>query len=267
MPNAPIIDIGVNLTNKAFADDIKETLDRAAVAGVIQMVITGTTVEGSREAAALALRSPGRLFSTVGIHPHHARDCDAAALTSLKALSAQAPVVAIGECGLDYNRNYSEPAQQRLAFESQLALAAELNLPVFLHERDAHEDFLAIVRNHRRHLRNAVVHCFTGSAAAANAYLEEDLHIGITGWICDERRGLPLRDLATHIPGNRLMIETDAPYLLPRNLPDRPKNGRNEPAFLAQVLTTLAECRGETADALARATTETARAFFGLPVV
>jgi TatD DNase family protein len=267
MPNAPTIDIGVNLTNKAFRDDIEETLDRAEAAGVIQMVITGTTVDASRDAAALADRLPGRLFSTVGIHPHHARDCDAEALASLKALSEQPPVVAIGECGLDYNRNYSEPAQQRLAFELQLQLAAELNLPVFLHERDAHDDFLGIVRNHRRRLRNAVVHCFTGSSTAADAYLEEDLHIGITGWICDERRGLPLREIVSRIPGNRLMLETDAPYLLPRNLPNRPKNGRNEPAFLAQVLITVAECRGESTDALAAATTDTARAFFGLPDV
>jgi len=267
MPSPPTIDIGVNLTNRAFRDDLSEMLKRAEAAGVIQMVITGTSVDGSRAAAELATRLPGRLFSTVGIHPHHARDCDEAALESLKVLSGQSQVVAIGECGLDYNRNYCEPAQQRLAFESQLQLAAELELPVFLHERDAHEDFLAILLNHRRRLRRAVVHCFTGSSAAADAYLKDDLHIGITGWICDERRGLPLRELVRRIPGNRLMLETDAPYLLPRNLPNRPKSGRNEPAFLAQVLATVAECRGESTEALARDTTETARAFFGLPAV
>jgi TatD DNase family protein len=262
-----VIDIGANLTSKSFRHDLPAVLERALAAGVDTMVITGSTVDASREAAELAAVHPtdAALYATAGVHPHHAAETGADWLAELRALAARPRVVAIGECGLDFNRNLSPRAEQLRCFEAQLQLAAELRLPVFLHERDAHADFLAIVRNQRATLAAAVVHCFTGTLVELEAYLALDLHVGITGWICDERRGVHLRDLMPLIPAARLMIETDAPYLLPRNLPTPPRDRRNEPAYLPYVLDAVAAARGEEPARTRAATAATARAFFRLP--
>jgi TatD DNase family protein len=260
-----LVDIGANLTHDSFDADRDAVLARARAAGVTQMVVTGSTVAESRAAAALAAAHPGRLYATAGIHPHHARELDADSIPALRALAAEsAGVVAIGECGLDYFRNFSPHTDQQRAFATQLALAGALTLPAFLHQRDAHADFVAIVREQRRMLRSAVAHCFTGTAAELEDYLALDLHIGITGWICDERRGAHLRALVGRIPANRLMLETDAPYLLPRDLVPKPASRRNEPMHLAHILEVVAACRGEDTQALAASTSATARAFFAL---
>lgn len=258
------IDIGVNLCDKSFAKDLGEVIARAQEAGVQHMVVTGTTVDGSQSAQALAAQHPGLLSSTAGVHPHHAKDCDEATLGALRSLASHPEVVAIGECGLDYNRNFSPPDVQRHWFEAQVELACELQMPLFLHERDATADQVAILKRHRDKISAAVIHCFTGEEEALQAYLDLDLHIGITGWICDERRGHHLHELAPRIPLERLMIETDAPYLMPRTIRPRPKTRRNEPANLGYVLTTLARCLGMTEDEVAAATTATATEFFGL---
>ncbi|MNE02697.1 Tat-linked quality control protein TatD [compost metagenome] len=171
----------------------------------------------------------------------------------------------MGECGLDFNRDFSPRPQQERALEEQLALACELGRPVFLHEREASERLLAILGEFRDRLPAAVVHCFTGEKRALYAYLDLDLHIGITGWICDERRGSHLHPLVREIPAGRLMLESDAPYLLPRTLRPRPKHGHNEPAFLSEVLNEVARHRNETPETLAAHSTACARAFFGLP--
>jgi TatD DNase family protein len=149
------------------------------------------------------------------------------------------------------------------AFREQLALAVEVQKPVFLHQRDAHEDFLAILREYRLRLAGGVAHCFTAGTAEARAYLELDLHIGITGWICDERRGLHLREVVREIPADRLLIESDAPYLLPRDVQPRPQSRRNEPKFLPHVLRAIADARGESPEELAAVTTRNALKFFG----
>jgi TatD DNase family protein len=259
-----IVDIGANLTNKAFRSDLDGVLERASAAGVRPIVVTGTSVDASQAAVELARTRPGLLYATAGIHPHHARTFGPLAHAALRELAARAEVVALGECGLDYNRNYSPAADQLVCFEAQLELAAELGLPLFLHERDAHEPFARLIERWRPRLSRAVVHCFTGTAAELERYLELDLHIGITGWICDERRGQELKQLVGRIPAERLMIETDAPYLLPRDLSPKPSNGCNEPAFLRHVLSAVAGCRNEPVEAVARATTATATAFFEL---
>jgi TatD DNase family protein len=259
-----LIDIGANLTGKAFHADLRAVLARAAAAGVETIVVTGTSLPGSREAAELASDHPA-LFATAGIHPHHAKDAGGGWLAELRDLARRPRVVAIGECGLDFDRNFSSRADQLACFEAQLGLAAELGLPVFLHERAAHAELVSIVARHRRNLTAAVVHCFTGGRAELDAYLALDLHIGVTGWVCDERRGTRLREAVAAIPADRLMIETDAPYLLPRNMPSPPKDRRNEPAFLPHVLAAVAQARGEDPAQAARATTATARAFFRLP--
>jgi TatD DNase family protein len=261
-----LVDIGVNLTNTAFRGDLDQVLDRARAAGVTRMVVTGTSVSESADAAHLASLHPAMLRATAGVHPHHARDCDEHTLDALRALAAQPEIAAIGECGLDYDRNFSPPETQRRWFEAQVALAAELGMPLFLHEREATDDVLAVIRRYRDRVPAAVLHCFTGSEAALDAYLALDLHIGITGWICDERRGLPLRAIVGQkkIPRDRLMLETDAPYLLPRTITPRPRSRRNEPAFLPHVLAMVAQCTGRDAAEVAAETTATAVRFFGL---
>lgn len=262
-----IIDIGANLGNKAFREDLDAVLARALDAGVEAVVATGTSVPASRHAWEIAevrrTRSP-RLASTAGIHPHHASTYGPDALVALRELCARPEVVAVGECGLDFDRNFSPRADQLRCFEAHLELAADLQMPVFLHERSAHHEFAEILAKHRGRIPRGVVHCFTGTGEALARYLDMDMHIGLTGWICDERRGTHLRELVRRIPKDRLMIETDAPYILPRTILPKPKSNRNEPSLLPWVLRAVAEARGEPPDELARTTTETARAFFGL---
>jgi TatD DNase family protein len=261
----PLIDIGFNFTNKVFRRDEGAVLARALEAGVTRMIVTGTDIEHSEAALTLADRFPEYLYATAGIHPHHARHYQSGDLDHLTELLGHPRAVAVGETGLDYNRNFSPPEAQRRAFEAQLRLAAQLRRPVFLHQRDAHEDFISLLSRHRADLVGAVVHCFTGDAEELAAYLDLDLHIGITGWICDERRGGHLRDLVASIPRNRLMIETDAPYLLPRDLADKPKDRRNEPMFLPQILNAIARSRREDPEQLAKQITATTVRFFVLP--
>lgn len=260
-----LVDIGVNLTNKAFAGDLDAVLIRARTAGVTTQIVTGTSLDASKRALELARSRPGELFATAGVHPHHAKDCDDRTISELRRLCSEPEVVAVGECGLDYDRDFSPRPEQRRWFEAQLELAAELQAPVFLHERSAHRDLLDVVGRRRARLVGAVVHCFTGTAEELDAYLALDLHIGVTGWICDERRGKHLLEIVGRIPPDRLMLETDAPYLLPRTLRPTPKDRRNEPAFLTAVLATVASAVGRTPEQVARETTATARAFFRLP--
>ncbi|GHA19984.1 3'-5' ssDNA/RNA exonuclease TatD [Oceanisphaera arctica] len=257
-----MIDIGVNLTNSQFDKDRDQVIIRAKAAGISALVLTGTNLEESRAVADYAATEPGFCYATAGIHPHDAKTFDGQSLSVLRALAAQPQVVAIGECGLDYNRDFSPRPQQDAVFEAQLELAAELQLPVFMHCRDAHDRFLDILRPWRSRLPAAVLHCFTGSEAELRGCLALDLHIGITGWICDERRGQELQRLVSLIPDHRLMIETDSPYLLPRDLSPKPSSRRNEPAYLPHIARRIVACRGDDPDALAAATTATSRAFF-----
>lgn len=259
-----LCDVGANLANKAFRNDLAAVLERARNASVTRVVVTGTSEEVSRAAFQLTGRDTIELYSTAGVHPHHASTWSSRAAGTLRALARETRVVAIGECGLDYDRDFSPRPAQRQCFEEQLELAAELGLPVFLHERAAHADFLAILARKRSELTRAVVHCFTGTESELRAYLDLDLHIGITGFLCDERRGVHLRSLVAIIPPERLMIETDAPYLLPRTLVKKPENRRNEPAFLTEVLEQLALAVGRPAALVAEQTTATARRFFAI---
>ncbi|HEX7342333.1 MAG TPA: TatD family hydrolase [Rhodanobacteraceae bacterium] len=259
-----LIDIGANLTHESFRHDFDAMLERARVHGVTRMVVTGADADGSRDALALAQRHPGRLYATAGVHPHHAVDYSADTDALIRSLAHHAEVRAVGEMGLDYNRNYSPRTVQLAAFEKQLTIAIDLGKPVFLHQRDAHDDFLALLKSARDRLPGAVVHCFTDTREALFDYLGLDCHIGITGWICDERRGTHLREFVHTIPADRLMLETDAPYLLPRNIRPMPAHRRNEPMYLAHICHAVAACRGEAPDVTAAHSTATARAFFGI---
>ncbi|HET6546499.1 MAG TPA: TatD family hydrolase [Rhodanobacteraceae bacterium] len=262
-----LIDIGANLTHESFRIDFDRVLERARVHGVAQIVVTGASAPGSRAALALAAAHPGFLFATAGVHPHHALDYDDATDALLRELLGAPEVRAVGETGLDYCRNYAPHAAQIEAFERQLAIARDCGKPAFLHQRDAHADFIRCFDHaFDRHDRAipAVVHCFTGEDLELDDYLARDFHIGITGWICDERRGLHLRELVKRIPADRLMLETDSPYLLPRDLLPKPSHRRNEPMFLAHVCAAVAAARDEPPEVTAANATATARAFFGL---
>jgi TatD DNase family protein len=259
-----LIDIGVNLTHESFTHDLPDVLHRAERAGVHRMIVTGTSVAGTEAALALRAAHPHRLSATAGLHPHHASDYDAATRERLRELATRPGIVAVGECGLDYFRNFAPRAAQLAAFAGQLELAVELRKPVFLHQRDAHADFMAVLREFRPRLAGGVAHCFTGQRHELEEYLQLDLAIGITGWICDERRGQHLLPLMPLVPAGRLMIETDAPYLLPRNLAPRPSSRRNEPAYLPQVAQAVADARGESLQELARHSTLAAITCFGL---
>lgn len=263
-PRARWFDIGANLTSNQFRGDLPEVLARAAHAGVEGMLVTGTDATGTREAVALA-RAHGHLWSTAGVHPHHAAEYDDATDALLAGCAADPRVVAIGECGLDFNRNYSPREDQVRAFERQLALAAGTGLPLFLHQRDAHATFLAMLREAWPDLAGgAVVHCFTDGPAEAEDYLALGCHLGITGWVCDERRGDALRAAVPTIPADRLMLETDAPYLLPRTVEPRPATRRNEPMHMHWVGRAVADLRGEDLEETAARAWATTRAFFRL---
>jgi TatD DNase family protein len=261
-----LVDIGINLTHDSYDHDREAVLHRALRVGVSRMVVTGASLESNPKASALAANCPLMLRATAGCHPHHAAELLAPGALARLAEHATAPhVTAVGECGLDYYRDFSPRAAQREAFEAQLELAARLGKPVFLHCRDAHADFAAILRPWRSRLVDAIAHCFTGTRAELVECLDLGLAIGITGWICDERRGHHLLDLVPLVPRGRLMIETDGPYLLPRDLVPKPVSRRNEPMYLPHIAATVARARRETVAELAAHTTAAARAFFALP--
>lgn len=261
----PLVDIGINLAHDSFDHDRAEVIARAVGAGVERLVVTGSSLESTARAIELCRHWPDRLRATAGIHPHHAREFPDSDLPRLEALLADPMVTSAGECGLDYFRNFSPPGEQRRAFAAQLELAARLGKPVFLHQRDAHSDFMRVLSDYLPHISTAVVHCFTGTGDELLDYLAAGLSVGITGWICDERRGLGVRELVREIPLDRLMIETDGPYLMPRNIVPKPSHRRNEPMYLPYILNSICEVRGDSPEAIAAATTRNALAFFDLP--
>ena len=255
-----LTDIGANLTHPSFHDDVEAIVARARAAHVSNIVVTGTTVLESRLAAEIADRL--QLYATAGVHPHHARDCGPATIGELREVAKHPRVVAIGECGLDFNRNYSPHPDQEKWFIAQLELGLELGTPLFLHSRDAHPRFAQILRAHQ--VKTAVAHCFTGEREELHAYIELGLYIGITGWICDERRGKHLLQLVHDIPADRLLLETDSPYLTPRDLRPQPKARRNEPAFLPHIAKTVARALGRPLEEVAAETARNAQTLFGI---
>ena len=260
-----LIDIGANLTHDSFDHDRDAVLQRARDAGVSRLIVTGASRAHSPKAAELARAHPGTLFATAGVHPHHATEYTVECDAEMRALQALPEVVAVGECGLDYFRDFSPRPAQRRAFELQLLIGADTGKPLFLHCRDAHADFVAILRQFEGKVGPCVVHCFTGTREELRECLDHDWYIGITGWLCDERRGLHLREAVPDIPADRLLVETDAPYLLPRTVKPAPSHRRNEPMWLPHIVGELARDRGEAVEATAAATTANARRVFGLP--
>jgi len=256
---SPLIDAGVNLTSSQFAGETAAIITEARAHGVKSMLVIGCDLPGSR--AALQLAQEFDLYATAGIHPHDAKSAADGFESELAELAKHSQVVAIGECGLDYNRDFSPRPVQRDVFSRQLALAARLGKPVYLHERDAHEDQLALLQEYQV---QGVLHCFTGDQKALENYLDLGLYIGITGWVCDERRGDALQRLIPLIPEDRLLLETDAPSLLPRTISPKPKSRRNTPANLRYVAEQVAALRQTDVAKLAAASTSNFRRLFGV---
>ncbi len=262
---APLVDIGANLTHDSFARDLEAVVQRSRAANVTTLIVTGTDLAHAEQAVALAQRFPG-VYATAGVHPHDASRWNTDLAAGMAELHRRPEVVAVGECGLDFNRNFSTPLEQERAFEAQLGLAAESGKPLFIHERDAGRRMREMLKAWRDDIADAVVHCFTADRDTLHGSLDLDLHIGLTGWICDERRGHHLRELVQEIPLERLMVETDCPYLRPRDLPAKLKGRRNEPALLPWIVREIAHWRGNDEAELGRATSATARRFFRLPL-
>lgn len=260
-------DIGVNFTDKRLS--YEPVMERALVANVQQLIITGTSAENSLQASDLCAQKAGHLFSTAGVHPHHAKEFTSATMTEIKNLAAAPQVVAIGECGLDFNRNFSTPEQQLYAFEQQLQIAAELKLPVFLHERDAFSAQITLLKKYKDQLVGGVAHCFTGNLEQMQQYLELGLYIGVTGWVCDPKRGESLRQAVASLPLERLLLETDAPYLRPKGLVNNRKldKGNNEPAYLPFVAEHLATIMQTDISVLQKASLNNTQTLFNLPVI
>jgi TatD DNase family protein len=230
-----LIDIGVNLMHRSFNKDRNEVIKNAKDVGVSPLILTGTTERSSLEAKNFVSKFNGDLYSTAGVHPHNAKDCNENTINNLREIAKNPYVVAIGECGLDYNRDFSPRNKQKKWFERQIQLAIELNMPLFLHDRESYDDFKAILEKYEGKIKNAVVHCFTGNKKELESYIDLGCYIGITGWVCDERRGKTLAKLVKIIPEDKLMVETDAPFLTPRNMKNKPKNNRNEPNYLPHI--------------------------------
>ena len=243
-------------------------LQRAAQSGVAACLVCTADLHDSRLAAEMVTSfnlnaAAPRLYVTAGVHPHCARTWRLADRTELRRLAKAPSCVALGEMGLDYARDYSPRSDQRAALRAQLDIALELNLPVFLHQRDAHEDFMAILTPYVKDLNGLVVHCFTAGKRELTAYLELGAYIGITGWFCDERRGGHLHDLVASIPLSKLLLETDSPYLTPRDLPNR--RARNESAHLPHIAAALAKVLGLDLALLAEQTYRNTCTFCRLP--
>lgn len=259
-----MIDIGVNLTSARFDKDREQVVEAAISSGVNQLLITGTTVEESQQALALAQANPTHLACTAGVHPHYADQVAEDYLSVLKALAEHPSVKAVGECGLDFNRNFSTPENQLKVFQAQASLAAELEMPLFLHQRDAFESWFKVLTPFFDQVPAMVSHCFTGTKAEMDACLQAGMYIGITGWVCDERRGADLQEAVKHLPLSQMMIETDAPYLTPRTIRPRPKSSRNEPKYLRYVADKIAELKQISVESVIYHSQENAKRVFNL---
>ncbi|EJL70022.1 TatD family hydrolase [Chryseobacterium populi] len=255
------IDIGINLTNKQFNHEREEIINRALDNGVEQMILTGTSVRGSKESAEIAEDYPEILFSTAGIHPHDAKSFNNHSIEELRKLLKLSHVVSVGECGLDFDRDFSPRPVQEKCYRVQLELAVEIDKPLFLHERSAFRRFNEITDDYLSKLPKAVVHCFTGTLEEARIYLDKGFYLGFTGAISDDRRFKHLEEVIKYAPLNRMMIETDAPFMLPKNMP-RIQNRRNEPSFLSYVAQTIAHLKKISISEVADETSEVARKFF-----
>ena len=258
-----IFDSHCHLDDKSYKGDLEKTLERAHRAGVDRMMTIGINKRTSSIAVSLAQSHAG-VYASVGVHPHDVKNCNDSILQDLVDLSQNKEVRAWGEIGLDFNRMYSPRKDQEKWFRSQLEIAGRLNLPMIFHERDSNGRFFEMLKNNCGNKLNGVIHCFSGTPQELRHYLDLGLHIGITGILTMKSRGAQLREMVTRIPAERLLVETDAPYLTPS--PERNHHRRNEPAFVKSVLLKLAEVRGVDPAELASIVWENTCRLYGLDV-
>ncbi|GAA6205675.1 TatD family hydrolase [Thalassotalea sp. SU-HH00458] len=257
-----MIDIGVNLTSARFDKDRSAVIERAKLVNINGLLVTGTNVTESKKALSFCHEYSPFLACTAGVHPHDADQVEDNFIEQLRELAKLHYVKAIGECGLDFNRNFSTPKNQQNVFAQQVMLASEINLPLFLHQRDAFQPWFEILKPYIGKIPAMVTHCFTGDLSQLKQCLDADMYIGITGWLCDERRGQTLREIVKYIPLERLLIETDAPYLTPRSIRPKPKSSRNEPSYLPYVVAALAELTPYSASEIMHSTYQNAQHAF-----
>ena len=244
-----LFDSHCHLDDKAYVKDIDRVIARAHRAGVAQMMTVGVNRKTATRAVSLAESNPG-VYASVGFHPHDAGHCDSETLDFLIRLAQSPKVKAWGEIGLEYNRMYSPRKDQERWFIRQLGIANELGLPIIFHERDSNGRFLEILNTHLKEEQSGVIHCFSGTSTELQHYLKLGFYIGITGIVTLKARGANLRKMLSQVPAQRLLVETDAPYLTPA--PEKKHTRRNEPAFVKSVLLKLAQVRNEAPDQLAR---------------
>ena len=231
-----IFDIACNFTSERFDKDLEIVIERAIKNNVTKFGLICSSISDIPKLIHIQKTYSELMSFTIGVHPHHASEVDESSLIELKNLINEHSPNAIGETGLDFFRNLSTYEEQIYAFEEQIKIAIELNKPLFLHQRDSHNDFIKILKKYASDINKAVVHCFTGTQSELDDYLELNFFIGVTGWICDEKRNVELRKTIKNIPLSKLMIETDCPYLIPKNLADKPSNNRNEPSYLNHIV-------------------------------
>ena len=235
-----IADIACNFTSERFDKDLDDVINRAITNKITKFGLICSRLGDLKKLLEIYNQFTKDMYFTIGVHPHHANEINDEYLKRLKEAIKDNNPHAIGETGLDFFRNLSTYEQQMFAFEEQIKIAIKKNKPLFLHQRDSHDDFIKILRKYSSDISKAVVHCFTGTQEQLDDYLELDCYIGVTGWICDEKRNIELRKTIKNIPLERLMIETDCPYLIPKDLPNKPKNNRNEPANLSHIAKVIA---------------------------
>jgi TatD DNase family protein len=235
-----LFDIACNFSSDRFEKDLNKVIKRAKDNNVTKFLLVSASLKDAEKVNKIYQDNKDSCFLTIGAHPHHANEFNSSSPSEMKRLIDEYKPHSVGETGLDFFRNISSYEEQLFAFEEQIRIAIETNLPLFLHQRDAHDDFMKIISKYKNDISKAVVHCFTGTQKELDDYLEMEFSIGLTGWICDERRNIDLRKSLKNIPLDKLMIETDCPYLIPRNLSDKPKNNRNEPAYLPHIANEIA---------------------------
>ena len=235
-----IADIACNFTSERFNKDLDDVIKRAIANKITKFGLICSRMSDLNKLLKIYKQYSKSMFYTIGVHPHHANEINDVYLKKLKNVITTYNPHAIGETGLDFFRNLSTYEQQICVFEEQIKIAIDTNKPLFLHQRDSHDDFIKILRKYSSDISKAVVHCFTGTQGQLDDYLELDCYIGITGWICDEKRNVELRKAIKKIPLEKLMIETDCPYLIPKNLVEKPKNNRNEPTNLNHIINEIA---------------------------
>jgi TatD DNase family protein len=251
-----------NINHESFKNDLGDILDAANNVGVEYFFCPASKEKEIVDLINLSESYQKNIFCSVGIHPHYASDLKPSTIQNLQKYLGNKHVRAIGEIGLDYYRNFQSHEIQKKCFNAFLELASTHQYPLFLHHREAFDDFYPMIKNCIGEVPESIVHCFTGTKSELKKFLDLGLYIGITGWVCDPKRGADLREIIKYIPLDRLLIETDAPYLVPKNMVNKPRNNRNEPLFLEHIATNISELLNIDKALLAEETTKNFKKLF-----